>query len=83
MKTFELDDYCMQELNTKEINETDGGFLIVDTIVAIIELYNAIEVAKKYRLLQLVHHADEAINNKILQEKPAAEMKCRTKNKKL
>jgi len=51
MKTFELDDYCMQELNTKEINETDGGFLIVDTIVAIIELYNAIEVAKKYRLL--------------------------------
>jgi len=55
MKTFELDDYCMQELNTKEMNETDGGFILpilpVSTVIAIIELCNAIEAVKNFRLL--------------------------------
>jgi len=52
MKTIELNGYGMQELNTKEMNETEGGSILpVSTVIAIIELINAIEAAKNIRLM--------------------------------
>jgi len=45
MKTFELDDYCIQELNAKEMNETEGGSLATD-IATYLTVYFIRQIAK-------------------------------------
>jgi len=50
MKKIDLNDYCMQELNTKEMKETNGGFN--DLAYALyLAVYCAVETVKKMQYL--------------------------------